>query len=126
MRRARYFWNVALAFALVLVTLGVVGAADDDYGKGGSKGGSAKLDIFADALDLIIWTIVVFLLLLFILSKYAWKPMLEGLKKREESILRAVEEAKVARAETQRMQAEFQRKLDDAHQQIPQLMEEAR
>ena len=35
------------------------------------------------ALDLTIWTIVVFLLLLFVLGRFAWKPMLQGLQKRE-------------------------------------------
>ncbi len=127
MLRVRYYWNVALACALVLATTGSAWAADDAHKQGADPGGEAgKLDIFAGAVDLAIWTIVVFLILLFILSKFAWKPMLEGLKKREESIRGAVEEAKVARAETARMQAEFQRKLDDAHQQIPKLMEQAR
>jgi F-type H+-transporting ATPase subunit b len=102
-----------------------------DHGDGGQKDAKhgdepAKLDIFAGALDLGIWTVVVFLILLFVLTRYAWKPMLEGLRKREESIRGAVEEAKIARAETHRMQAEFEKKLEDAHQEIPKLMEEAR
>src|SRR5262245_34611178 len=42
--------------------------------------------------DLGVWAIVVFILLLLILRKAAWGPMLEGLQKREESILSAVEE----------------------------------
>jgi F-type H+-transporting ATPase subunit b len=143
MQRARYIWSVALAFALVLTAAGGVraadkadhkeadkhGAKDDKHGgdkHGDDKHGSGQLDIFQGALDLAIWTVVVFVLLLFILTKYAWKPMLEGLRKREESIRGAVEEAKIARAETQRMQAEFEKKLEDAHQQIPKLMEEAR
>ena len=41
--------------------------------------------------DLGLWTIVVFLLLFFVLRKLAWGPMLEGLKKREESIRLAVD-----------------------------------
>jgi len=128
MLRVRYYFNAALAFALVLATTGAARAADDAHKKGDTHGGGGPsvLDIFAGAIDLAIWTIVVFVILLFLLSKYAWKPMLEGLRKREESIKGAVEEAKVARAETQRMQAEFQKKLDEAHQQIPKLLEEAR
>lgn len=121
MQRVRYFWNVVLSSALVLLTTGVAWAADDH-----KKGEASKLDIFAGALDLALWTIVVFVLLLYIMTKFAWKPMLEGLRKREESIRGAIEEAKVARADTARMQAEFQQKLDEAHQQIPKLMEEAR
>src|SRR5947209_3708570 len=123
MLRARFFWNVVLSLALVLLTTGVLWAADDH---GEKKGEAGKLDIFHGALDLALWTIVVFVLLFFILSKYAWKPMLEGLNKREQSIRGAVEEAKIARAETERLKAEFTRELEAAHQQIPKLMEEAR
>ena len=47
----------------------------------------------ARRLDLGIWTMVVFLLLLFVLGKFAWKPMLEGLEQREEAIHAALEEA---------------------------------
>src|SRR5262245_46770230 len=44
-------------------------------------------------LDLAIWTVVVFLLLLFVLGRFAWKPMLAGLQKREENIRGALAEA---------------------------------
>jgi len=124
MERARYLWNVVLSLVLTLATTGLVWAADS-HGSPKSETPS-NLDIFAGALDLAIWTIVVFLLLLFVLTKFAWKPMLEGLRKREESIRGAVEEAKIARAETERAKSEFQRELAEAHQQIPKLMEEAR
>lgn len=76
--------------------------------------------------DLGLWTLVVFLLLLLILKKVAWGPMLEGLKKREESIRTAVEEAKRVREDAARDRAAFQKQLDEAQQEIPRLMEEAR
>src|SRR5262249_56453348 len=43
-------------------------------------------DIFGLSVDLGLWTLVVFLLLLYILRKAAWKPMLEGLQRREEGL----------------------------------------
>ena len=55
---------------------------------------------------------VIFLALLFILNKYAWGPTLKGLQTREETIKNAVEEAKQARADTQRVTAEFQAKME--------------
>src|SRR5262249_58522163 len=57
--------------------------------------------------DLGLWTIVVFLLLFFVLRKMACVPMLDGLQKREEHIRLAVEEAKLARAETEKVRADF-------------------
>src|SRR5205814_1729319 len=135
MQPARSFWKLVLAMALVFGAAGMVRAADEKQadkhgdkaaGKHDDKHGDKPFNLFQGELDLAIWTILVFLLLFFILSKYAWKPMLEGLKKREENIRGAVEEAKIARAETERMRGEFQRELDAAHQQIPKLMDEAR
>lgn len=76
--------------------------------------------------DLGLWTLVVFILLFLVLKKAAWGPILEGLQQREQDIRSAVEEAKLARAETARERAEFQRKLDEAFQKIPQMMDEAR
>jgi len=76
--------------------------------------------------DLGLWTLVVFGLLFFFLKKLAWKPILEGLHKREESIVSAVEEAKRARDETERVRAEFQRELAKAHEQIPEIIGKAR
>jgi F-type H+-transporting ATPase subunit b len=82
--------------------------------------------IFAWALDLFVWTLAVFLLLLFILTKYAWKPMLEALRKREDAIRSAVDEAKHARAETERVRNEFQAEMAKAYAEIPKMMDQAR
>ena len=69
---------------------------------------------------------VIFLALLFILNKYAWGPTLKGLQTREETIKNAVEEAKQARADTQRVTAEFQAKMEQAYAEIPKIMAQAR
>jgi F-type H+-transporting ATPase subunit b len=95
--------------------------AHDDHG-----GDSKKVEIFKGSLDLAIWTLVVFLLLLFVLSKVAWKPMLQGLRKREAAIREAIEEAKHAREETHRVRTELQAEIAKAHAEIPALMDEAR
>ncbi len=49
---------------------------------------------------LIVWTIITFVLLMIILSKYAWKPILSMLKEREDKIRSALDEAERAREET--------------------------
>lgn len=76
--------------------------------------------------DLGLWTVVVFVLLFIILKKAAWGPILEGLKKREDSIRASVEEAKLARAETERVRAELKAEMAKAYEQIPKMMDEAR
>lgn len=53
---------------------------------------------------LLFWTMLSFSILLFILRKFAWKPILLGLKSREEFIAKALKQADEARAELTRIQ----------------------
>ncbi len=46
---------------------------------------------------MVIWTWVIFFVFLFVLRKYAWKPILDSLDEREESIKKASEDAQAAR-----------------------------
>jgi F-type H+-transporting ATPase subunit b len=90
-------------------------------------GHEEKRNIFDPSqLGLGIWTVVVFVVLLLVLKKYAWGPMLDALRRREESIRGAVEEAKVARAEMERLRADFEARMAEANAQIPKMMAEAR
>src|SRR5262245_8131751 len=83
-------------------------------------------NIFAPAFDLGVWSIIVFLVLFWVLRRYAWGPMLQGLRAREEAIRGAIEESRLAREETAQARADFERKLSEAHAEIPKLMEAAR
>ncbi|MBQ9471287.1 MAG: F0F1 ATP synthase subunit B [Bacteroidales bacterium] len=62
---------------------------------------------------LIVWMLLSFSILLFILKKFAWTPILQGLKHREDSIARALAQAEQARAEMQQLE---QRNRDLAEQ----------
>ena len=55
---------------------------------------------------LYIWTIVTFLLLLVAFNKLAWKPLKATLQAREDSIQKALEDARQAKQELQRLQTE--------------------
>jgi len=63
---------------------------------------------------LYIWTIVVFLVLLALLGKFAWRPLLEALDARQESIRRSLDDAAKAKQELERLQVESQRILAEA------------
>jgi F-type H+-transporting ATPase subunit b len=91
-----------------------------------AKREEAKPDLFGKAVDLGIWTLVVFLLLLFVLSKYAWKPMMQGLERRERAIQSALEEAQQAREEAARLRAQLEEQMSKANDQARQLLDEAR
>jgi F-type H+-transporting ATPase subunit b len=63
---------------------------------------------------LYIWTIVIFLTLLALLAKFAWRPLLQALDARQESIRRSLDDAAKAKQELERLQTESQRILAEA------------
>jgi F-type H+-transporting ATPase subunit b len=83
-------------------------------------------NIFKGFIDLSLWTIVVFLVLFFVLKKFAWGPMLQGLQERERSIHSAMEEAKAARDEAAKLRAELQAEIAKARAEGQALRDEAR
>ena len=56
------------------------------------------LDLVTPGIGLIFWTSIVFILLVFILKKYAWKPILDAVDKRSNSIEDAINAAAEAKA----------------------------
>jgi F-type H+-transporting ATPase subunit b len=76
--------------------------------------------------DLGLWTVAVFLLLVFILGKYAWKPMLEGLQKREETIRSQLDEARQANEDAKKLRGQLQQESDLAQEKVRQLLDEGR
>jgi F-type H+-transporting ATPase subunit b len=82
--------------------------------------------LFLGSLDLAIWTIVVFLLLLWVLRKYAWGPILEGLRHREEGFARDKREAEHARREAAEARARAEAETARVNSEIGQMMAKAR
>ncbi len=76
--------------------------------------------------DLALWSLVVFVLFVFILKKFAWLPMIEGLDKREAGILKAISDAEEGRRKSQAMLAEYELKLKAAEQTVQAMVAEAR
>ncbi|MFL3044736.1 MAG: F0F1 ATP synthase subunit B [Candidatus Neomarinimicrobiota bacterium] len=55
---------------------------------------------------LFVWTIITFLILLGVLTRFAWKPLLKALETRENEISQSLEDAKKAKQELERLSAE--------------------
>ncbi len=101
-------------------------APDDGKKEGEVQKKHAEPGIMDWKWDTAVWTGVVFLLLLFILTKYAWAPILEGLKAREAAITNVMDEAKRLREENAKDSAKFKAELQEAFAKIPAMMDEAR
>ncbi|EKY08636.1 ATP synthase F0, B subunit [Capnocytophaga sp. oral taxon 332 str. F0381] len=76
--------------------------------------------------SLLFWNTITFLILLFLLSKYAWKPIMKSVKEREASINSALEAAEEAKKEMQNLKANNERLLADARVERDLMLKEAR
>ena len=74
----------------------------------------------------VVWATVSFLVVLLLLRKMAWGPILQGLKDREEEIEGALNAAKEARAEIQNLQSDNERLLQEARAERDGMLRDAR
>lgn len=82
--------------------------------------------LITPGIGLIFWTTVVFLLLLVLLGKYAWKPILNAIKTREEGIEKALASAESALKDMRELQSNNEKILADARAERDGLLKEAR
>jgi F-type H+-transporting ATPase subunit b len=83
------------------------------------------MELIQPGLGLVFWMTVTFSLLLFILTKFAWKPILKALKEREHSIETALNSAEKAKQDILKSQAENQRILDEARLERDKVLKDA-
>src|SRR2546423_14304730 len=84
------------------------------------------MDLLTPAFGLIIWTLIAFLVVFFILKKYAWPAILGGLRKREQTIADSLATAERIKAEMTQMKSENEALLAKAREERGQLLKEAR
>ena len=111
-----------LATILVLLAWGAASAAAAQ----GSHTPNAEPNIFEPRLDLTIWTIVVFVLLLLVLRRFAWQPVLEGLRGRESRVRGALDEAQKVREAAHDLRDQIQAELAGIHDKLRAVMDDAR
>jgi F-type H+-transporting ATPase subunit b len=75
---------------------------------------------------LYIWTIATFLVLVAALAKFAWRPLLEALDRRQEAIRRSLDDAQKARQELERLNVESQRILAAARAEADEILSNTR
>ena len=84
------------------------------------------MDLVTPEFGLIFWTLITFLALLFILKKFAWKPILSAVSEREQGIRDALASAVEARKEMESLQADNERILKEARVEREAMLKEAR
>ena len=86
----------------------------------------ADFNVIQPEIGLIFWTTFVFLLFWFIMSKVAFKPISEALKKRENDIQTSLDEAKMAREEMKNLVSKNEQLLAQAREERTQILKEAK
>lgn len=84
------------------------------------------MDLLTPDLGLLVWNFIGFLILLLILGKFAWKPILSSLKERETGIADSLATAERVKAEMATLKSENEALLAKAREERAQLLKEAR
>ena len=83
------------------------------------------MDLLIPSFGLIIWTLLAFLIVFFILKKFAWKPILNSLKQRETTIADSLATAERVKAEMAQFKSENEALLAKAREERGQMLKEA-
>jgi F-type H+-transporting ATPase subunit b len=78
------------------------------------------------SLGLFVWQAVLFIALVLLLKKFAWKPILDSVNEREEGIKNALDSAEKAKLEMENLQADNQKLLKEARLERETMLKEAR
>ncbi len=84
------------------------------------------MDLVTPGIGVIFWTVLIFSILLFLLGKFAWKPINNAIKNREDSIRSALVSADTAKEEMRKLQADNERIMKEARAERDNIMKEAR
>jgi F-type H+-transporting ATPase subunit b len=114
MRRLLSLFALCTTFTLVPAVLSAQGEPN------------ASANIMTPNGGLMVWTLVIFLVVLFVLGKFAFGPITEQVRKREQALTDALESAKHDREEAAKLLAEQRRQLEAARDEGQKLIAEAR
>ncbi len=85
-----------------------------------------KTDIFSGNLGNMIWTTIVFLIVVYVLGRYAWRPLTTALNEREQQIRGALEQARAEREQAEKVLAQYRAQIDQARREATAIVEEGR
>ncbi len=84
------------------------------------------MELLLPKLGMMIWTLIAFLIVFFILAKYAWKPIVGSLQERQNNIDDAILSAEKVRKEMSELKSENEELLAKAREERSQMMRDAK
>jgi F-type H+-transporting ATPase subunit b len=113
--------TAALAVLFALASRAAARAAQE-----AAHGGGGESNLFAGDVGNAIWTLVIFLAVLFVLGKYAWGPILSALQGRENFIRESLERAKHEREAAEALLSEYEQRLANSRAEATAIVDEGR
>ena len=114
MRRTLATLSLTLASATSLLAQGEHAAAGE------------STNLLDPKVGLMFWTLIIFVVLLVVLSKFAYKPLLAAVEAREAALEKAITEAKADRTEAAKLLAEQQKQLAETRADVQKVMADGR
>jgi F-type H+-transporting ATPase subunit b len=112
----RRYWPTVMAGGLTWVASSPVVAAEE----------GAQTNIFNADIGNLLFTLLIFVLVIYLLRRFAWNPLLDVLSKRETTIRETIEAAQRERQQAERLLAEYQAQLAKAREEAAALVTEGR
>jgi F-type H+-transporting ATPase subunit b len=84
------------------------------------------MELLTPKFGLFFWALLIFLILIMLLKKYAWKPIMASIQEREDGIQKSIDEAKKVREEMASMKSENENLLAAARAEREGMLKEAR
>jgi len=84
------------------------------------------MELLTPGTGLLIWQIIVWVILIFLLSKFAWKPIVQSLRIREDSIKDALESAVQAKEEMSKLKSDNEKLFAEARLERDKILKEAK
>ncbi len=77
-------------------------------------------------LDTLVFSLLIFVILVIVLARYAWHPIIDGLERREKSIARNIDDARTANEQAKATLAQYEQKMKATAEEARRIVDEAR
>ncbi len=91
-----------------------------------SEGGGGGASLIQPKFGTVFWTLLTFILLVALLGRFAWKPLLDALEQRENAIRESIEQARQDRAQAEELLAQHEQLLNQARRERAEAVSEGR
>lgn len=114
-------WTAPIAAAIITLA-----SASMAYASSGDKSSQEGASLMSIQVGMAVITLIIFILLIAILGKFAWRPLITGLKRREDAIRESIRAAAEAEAQIERTRKDLEEKIAEVQRQAAMQLQQAK